>query len=241
MAQETNGYRMKDLVNLSGVSKQTIHFYLREGLLPPTVRTSKNMAYYDESTVDDIRLIKELQEKRYLPLTVIREVLKGSREGNDFLEEDHLDFYEHLFGEITGHIANRQLDEKSFLAVSGLTENELIQLIRMGIISPSSVAGKNHFEEVDLAVTESIKELTDMGIRLQDIKLYGSVLQFARLEIELIHERIIHKKPEERHMPLMDIYSKLERLKRLLTAKAYREYFMNHSHGEKAESINETD
>ena len=46
--------------------------YLREGLLPEPVKTSRNMAYYPAEFVERIRLIKQLQEERFMPLRVIR-------------------------------------------------------------------------------------------------------------------------------------------------------------------------
>lgn len=233
MTQETNVYKMSDLVRLSGVSKQTIHFYLREGLLLSPIRTSKNMAYYDESTVDDIRFIKELQEKRYLPLMVIKEVLKAKREGHDQIEEDHLILFDHLFEQAQGDGADQKFDETSFLAKTCLTEQELSQLIQMELISPSPEVGNRQFDGFDLAVTEGLKGLMDMGMRLQDLKLYGSFLQFARMEVGLVHDRIIHMDSEEQHKPLGVIYSGLERVKDLLTAKAFREYLSNHSHEER--------
>ena len=49
--------------------------YLREGLLPEPVKTSRNMAYYPPEFVDRIRLIKQLQEERFMPLRVIRDLL----------------------------------------------------------------------------------------------------------------------------------------------------------------------
>jgi len=228
MTNNTKGYRMKDLVSLSGVSKQTIHFYLREGLLLPPVNTSKNMAYYDESTVEDIRLIKDLQEKRYLPLTVIKEFLKAKRSGPD-LFEDHIILYEHLFGTVSGGVEGRQFNEVSFMAETGLTEHELGQLLEMGIVSNPSEADRR-FDEGDFAAAIAIKELMDMGMSLQDMRLYENFLQLSRLEIELVHDRIVHKESEKEHQPLKDIYSNLERVKSLLTAKAYREFFVNHSH-----------
>lgn len=234
MIQKITSYKMKDLVNLSGVSKQTIHFYLREGLLLPPVHTSKNMSYYDESTIDDIRFIKELQGKRYLPLIRIKEILEAKRDGNNLIEEDHLALHEHLFNQASEGIASRQFDKISFLAETGLTEHELNQLIHMRIISPSLVIGDLQFNEFDIAITEALKGLMAMGIRMQDIKLYDNFLQFTRLEVELVHDRIIHQDYEEKHRPFRDIYSKLERVKSLLTAKSYREYFINHSHEKKA-------
>ena len=52
--------------------------YLREGLLPEPVKTSRNMAYYPPEFVERIRLIKQLQEERFMPLRVIRDLLDAT-------------------------------------------------------------------------------------------------------------------------------------------------------------------
>jgi DNA-binding transcriptional MerR regulator len=70
--------KMSELAERSGVSTGTIKHYLREGLLgadEDVLRTSRNMAYYPEEFVERIRLIKRLQEERFMPLRVIREVM----------------------------------------------------------------------------------------------------------------------------------------------------------------------
>ncbi|NLV21215.1 MAG: MerR family transcriptional regulator [Syntrophomonadaceae bacterium] len=235
MTQEAKVCKMSDLVRLTGVSKQTIHYYLREGLLLPPVRTSKNMAYYDESTVDDIRFIKELQEKRYLPLAVVKKVLKAKREGQDLGEEDHLILFDHLFSQVRDNGADQQFDKASFLARTGLTERDLNQLINMGIISPSPEGGDCPFDGFDLAVAGALKKLMAMGMKLQDLKLYGRFLQCARTEAELVHDRIIHRDTEEQHPPLKEIQIELEKVKNLLTVKAYREFFVSRGHYDETE------
>ena len=68
--------KMSELASRSGVSAGTIKHYLREGLLgegDDIVRTSRNMAYYPPEYVERIRLIKRLQEDRFMPLRVIRD------------------------------------------------------------------------------------------------------------------------------------------------------------------------
>src|SRR5215208_4043854 len=67
--------RMGELAEASGVPAPTIKHYLREGLLPEPVKTSRNMAYYPPEFVDRIRLIKQLQEERFMPLKVIKSML----------------------------------------------------------------------------------------------------------------------------------------------------------------------
>ena len=74
-AQPVDLMRMSELAEASGVSAATIKHYLREGLLPEPVKTSRNMAYYPPEFVERIRLIKQLQEERYMPLKVIKELL----------------------------------------------------------------------------------------------------------------------------------------------------------------------
>src|ERR1700712_3663977 len=75
--------RMGELAEASGVPAPTIKHYLREGLLPEGVKTSRNMAYYPPDFVDRIRLIKRLQEERFMPLKAIKGVLE---EGTDRAE-----------------------------------------------------------------------------------------------------------------------------------------------------------
>src|SRR5687768_10818315 len=70
---------MRELAEAAGVSAGTIKHYLREGLLPEPVKTSRNMAYYPREFVERIRLIKQLQEERFLPLKVIKEILEDGR------------------------------------------------------------------------------------------------------------------------------------------------------------------
>src|SRR6185369_11170344 len=70
--------KMKDLERATGVGRESIRFYIREGLLPEPERPGRNVAWYDESFVERIGLIKELQQKRFLPLHVIKAIV-----GND--------------------------------------------------------------------------------------------------------------------------------------------------------------
>ncbi len=69
--------KISELAERSGVPVATIRHYLREGLLPDPVKTSRNMAYYPPEFVDRIRLIKQLQEERFMPLRVIRDLFEG--------------------------------------------------------------------------------------------------------------------------------------------------------------------
>ena len=76
-------YRMKDLCDRTGLPRQVIHFYILEGLLPEGEKTGRNMAYYGEAHLERIKLIRQLQHERFLPLRAIRAVLDdgGAKRG----------------------------------------------------------------------------------------------------------------------------------------------------------------
>jgi DNA-binding transcriptional MerR regulator len=80
VVSENGLLKMKELAEASGVSAGTIKHYLREGLLPEPVKTSRNMAYYPAEFVDRIKLIKQLQEERFMPLKVIKSMLDDDPE-----------------------------------------------------------------------------------------------------------------------------------------------------------------
>ena len=68
--------KISELAEQAEVPVATVRHYLREGLLPEPVKTSRNMAYYPPQFVARIRLIKQLQEERFMPLRVIRDLLE---------------------------------------------------------------------------------------------------------------------------------------------------------------------
>lgn len=68
--------KMKELEQRTGIGREAIRFYIREGLLKEPERPKKNVAIYTEKHVERILLIKKLQDERFLPLNVIKDVLE---------------------------------------------------------------------------------------------------------------------------------------------------------------------
>ena len=67
--------RMKDLCDATGLGRQAIHFYIREGLLSEGKKTGRNMAYYTEAHIERLRLIRRLQDEQFLgSLVAVRRV-----------------------------------------------------------------------------------------------------------------------------------------------------------------------
>lgn len=85
-AAKKNFMRVSELAQRSGVSTHTVHYYLKEGLLSQPLKTGKTMAYYNETHLERIRLIKRLQKEENLPLAFMKERLASLAETERNLE-----------------------------------------------------------------------------------------------------------------------------------------------------------
>ncbi|MFH8222775.1 MULTISPECIES: MerR family transcriptional regulator [unclassified Streptomyces] len=67
--------RLAELSARSGVSRATIKYYLREGLLPPGRRVTATEAEYDEEHLRKLRLVRALLQVGRIPVKSARDVL----------------------------------------------------------------------------------------------------------------------------------------------------------------------
>lgn len=74
---------MAELERRSGVPRTTIHYYLRNGLLPPAKKTAHNAAVYDQRHLQLVKAVGRLREGPAgpLPLPLMRRVLQLVAEG----------------------------------------------------------------------------------------------------------------------------------------------------------------
>lgn len=69
--------KMRDLERLTGVNRETIRVYLREGLLPQPQRPKANVAEYGPAHVKAVLAIRRLQRDRNLTVPQIKRALAG--------------------------------------------------------------------------------------------------------------------------------------------------------------------
>ena len=69
--------KMKELEAATGIGRETIRYYIREGLLPEPVRPKRNVAAYGREHVSRLNLIRRLQHERHLPLSVIKTIVNS--------------------------------------------------------------------------------------------------------------------------------------------------------------------
>lgn len=240
MTDQANGNPNDSLMKISalaaaaGVSKQTIHFYLREGILAPPVKNSRNMAYYGQQHLDELHLIKNLQEKRYLPLAVIKRTLEDRRRGGDMHHSDHLDLMQRLFApyrEQSERSVDAWTSQEDLIKDSGLAPENLDAMVALGLIAPREGPAGPEFNALDTALLGKIAVVMKMGFHPEDLELYSRFYQLMRDEVNLAHDRIIHNPARENHQSLADIEKTLENIKNLIMLRAYREFFIEHNPG----------
>ena len=158
--------KIRDLVERTGVSRETVHYYIRDGLLPKPRKRGKNIADYDEGYVERIRMIKELQDNYFLPLAVIKNILKyrkKSPEGQSFLglRREYFRPVDHLLPtEIAG--------EEAFRKATGLGRKWLVKMEEWGIISPELRDGEKVYSQDDITLGKLVVEMDEIGIGVKD-------------------------------------------------------------------------
>ncbi|MGQ9694722.1 MAG: MerR family transcriptional regulator [Thermodesulfobacteriota bacterium] len=166
MGWSRNLLKIRELVKKTKVRKETIHFYIREGLLPKPLKKGRNVADYDESYVERLLLIKEFQDKYFLPLNVIKNILKNikkSPEGNTFLAVRR-----EYFRPIDQFLPQEIVGEEAFLKETGLGKRWLPKMEEWGIITPEERNGQKVYPQDDITLGKLIVEMDNIGIGVRD-------------------------------------------------------------------------
>ncbi|MFA6011824.1 MAG: MerR family transcriptional regulator [Desulfobacteraceae bacterium] len=75
MENKNDYLKINEVEKVTGIPRSTIHFYLREGLLHPPVKTGRTMAYYDSSHLERLKLIQQMKNDLGIPITYIKDRL----------------------------------------------------------------------------------------------------------------------------------------------------------------------
>jgi DNA-binding transcriptional MerR regulator len=161
------GLKMNELAAATGVPKSTILFYLGQGLLPQPRKTSPNMAYYEPSSVDRIRLIQQMQERHRLSLSEIKQCLDDENGGSG------IGVYLELNEEVFGPGGPRQLlDAKAFCRETGLSASQLEELHQARLLLPLA---EGRFDAEDVGMGRMYLNAFNFGIRARDLSYYADL------------------------------------------------------------------
>ena len=196
--------KMKELEEATGVGRETIRFYIREGLLPAPDKPSRNVAWYDESFVPRIALIKELQTKRFLPLHVIKALVAGDDELTAAETSTLSDLESRLsvlqdHGEASDLVA-RPMRLSALAERSGLSAAELLDYERVGLIRVETRDGDQWVDVHGVRIAELMAQLrregfdSDHGFDAESYRPYVDFVRWlAREEVRLFSSKVAGK------------------------------------------------
>ena len=180
--------KMKELAEASGVSAGTIKHYLREGLLPEPVKTSRNMAYYPPEFVERIRLIKQLQEERFMPLKLIRSMLDDDPGRARALVELEDRILERALASETSRVSAAELSRRY-----DVPTHVLKRLAELEILTPNS----RGYGPRDVEIVEAISRFRAggyderVGFTVYDTVRYKRALEaLVKEEVQVLMDRL---------------------------------------------------
>ena len=199
-------YRMKDLCELTGLSRQAIHFYVQQGLLPPGHKTGRNMAYYSEEHLERLRLIQQLQHERFLPLKAIKAILDDRESAFDQSQRAFLlGVKQHLGKSLAAGTEGPGIavgvDE--LLERLALSREDFDRMVELELIGVRGEGGREVIAQDDAWILESWAEVQrlgfvrELGFSVDDVLVYEEVVtQMFQRETQMLASRIPDISPE---------------------------------------------
>ncbi|MCA9637051.1 MAG: MerR family transcriptional regulator [Myxococcales bacterium] len=204
--RERYPYRMRDLCELTGLDRQTVHFYIQQGLVPEGCKTGRNMAYYGPEHVERIRLVRQLQHERFLPLKAIRAMLEGR--DDTFTPEQRA-----LLADVRPRLAavlGQGEDERETVAVAellvahGVSRKELAAMESLGLLTTVQAGGELRIAAQDAWMIELWGSLRaaglsrELGFEVEDLGIYEEAISgLLEQEVGLLTPRLAHLPADE--------------------------------------------
>jgi DNA-binding transcriptional MerR regulator len=202
MATPDGLLKMSELAERSGVSAGTIKHYLREGLLPEPVKTSRNMAYYPPEFIERIRLIKRLQEQRFMPLRLIKGVIDEDPDRAHAMVELEDRILERAAAASERGRASRAEVRKRY----EIPAQVLDRLEEIGVLSPNS----RGYDDDDVAIIEAISRFRaggydeQLGFTVYDTLRYREALEpLVAEEVRTLLDRLVGEVDADRAVQII--------------------------------------
>jgi len=192
--------KMKDLERATGIGREAIRYYIREGLLPEPERPGRNVAWYDDSFVDRILLIKKLQHERFLPLSIIKGVVAGDVAPSDAEVRTLVELDGKLTGSTSGNARPESEKLSSLCKRLALSVAEVRTFADCGAVDLVTRDGNQWIEGRDVSILELWSRFrnagftAELGFGPEDVRTYVDFCQWlVREELRIFAGRVTGK------------------------------------------------
>ena len=154
--------KMNELVKQTSVSKSTILFYIKEGLLPPPHKPKPNLHLYEESCIEIIKFIKYLQSNFDSSISEIKTVVKNGKFDFEKGFETVLETLHIIMGPIHQETYTMEQIQNKY----NISSEKLKSYIKDGLL----------FQRNNLFTTKDI-EILDILLNIEKLNVDKSVLK----------------------------------------------------------------
>jgi DNA-binding transcriptional MerR regulator len=176
--------RIRTVVRETGVSKELVHHYLRQGLLP----RPRDRALYDDRQVRLLRQIRLLREDHHLPLETIRDLF----ELFDFdpARIEALTLCDSLSKRITKFATQGELlspetmTAEGLVASVGIRRERLAEYVESRMVIPVVVDGEDRFSVYDANVIALAERGAALGVTFE---WFRTIASYVRVAFDLAH------------------------------------------------------
>jgi len=185
--------KISEVSDKTGVSRELIHHYLRQGLLP----RSTSRAQYSEQQIRLLQQIKTLRDDHHLPLDVIRGVFDyfGFEPGHieALTEADSLSRRMTRLANAEDVLSNRIVTTEQLLRQVQITAERLDEYVEARLVSPVRSDNTDRYSAYDAKVIS----LCEHGIRLgMPFESLRTVASYVRVAYELEHPDLLYLAPD---------------------------------------------
>lgn len=151
---------MRELEKLTNMTRATINFYIKEGLLPVPQKSAKNMAYYDEDFIEKLKVIEKMRNADFTLNQIKRLVNYDTNTINGF----GLQILESV-NKLLPYGVDQNLVSISQIKGIGFSDENINELIDLRIII-STDKSNTMFPAYSMTVCRFVKYFIDLGVPL---------------------------------------------------------------------------
>ena len=159
--------KISELAKRTDTQKETIHYYLREGLLRKPRKSKTNLSNYTENHVETILLIKDLRDHYYMPIPEIKKILKGYNKRESTKDLSQMQILNRYLSPLERIFPKEVKGREEFRKLTGIGEKWLTKMEEWGVIAPCIVEGVPVYSNENIILGKLIVEFDqlEMGPR----------------------------------------------------------------------------
>ncbi|MGD9969044.1 MAG: MerR family transcriptional regulator [Sulfuricurvum sp.] len=189
-------YKMSELCALGNVSKSTVLYYIKEGLLPEARKLKPNVHRYSDEHLELLRYIKYMQREMGSSIEQIKGILKQKNQSFS----SSFSMLAPLMQTLSGLTEETpRMSKSEFIRHYGLDQERVEQLLQEGLLIPTS---ENDYTDKEASIVRLVEHFEEVGASTALLREYASCAShLCKFEYALQQE--LCKKRTDDNFPLL--------------------------------------